>query len=119
VVKNTTVSTVKKLKVRLPYDSVLANGPAEQLQLRGEDNLLERIRIEEAAPGEWAVLAPLNLTFEQHAQVLVFAPFADMIELEYAGGVKPSGDGSTQLHGVRETNAADSDAGPPESSNQR
>jgi hypothetical protein len=116
VVKNTTVNTLKKLKVRLPYDSVLANGPAEQLQLRGEDNLLEHIRIQEAAPGEWEVLAPLNMTFEQHEQVLVFAPFANMIELEYAGGVKPSADGSTQLPGVRDAGAADSDAGTLESS---
>jgi hypothetical protein len=113
VVKNTTVGAVKKLKVRLPYDTVLASGPAAELQLRGEDNLLARIQLREAATAEWEVLAPLNMAFEQHEQVHLFAPFADMIELEYAGGVQPADDGSTQLGGsaARDAGADDNDAG--------
>jgi hypothetical protein len=103
IVRHTAVSRVTKLNVHLPFDTMLANGDVGELQLQGEDNLLDQIHVSQTADSQWQIFAPLNLAFEQHQQLRVVAPFADMIQLEYQGDVHTPSDGSTRLGGGDDT----------------
>jgi hypothetical protein len=86
---------VERVKVSLPFHAVVANGEPRQVLLRGEDNLLDQISVEEVEPGEWHISAPEGLTFEQHEDVRVEIPYLEMVFISLSGDVEledhPSG----------------------------
>jgi hypothetical protein len=78
---------IDRVSVSLPFQSTLWNGERRQLVLRGEDNLIAEVTVEETAPGQWTIAAPFDLAFEQHADIEIEIPYIDMVELFYEGEV--------------------------------
>ena len=86
VVESTTeADVVQKVAVSLPFEAEIGNGEPKKLVVRGEDNLLEQISIEEIAVGEWRISAPQDLAFTQHQPMQVAIPYVDMVKLSIDG----------------------------------
>lgn len=86
---------VEKVRISMPFHALVANGEPRQVLLRGEDNLLDQITVEEVEPGEWQITAPKDLSFEQHEDVRVEVPYLEMVFISLSGDVEledhPSG----------------------------
>ena len=86
---------VERVRISLPFHALVANGDPKQVVLRGEDNLLDQITIEEVNPGVWHINAPEGLQFEQHEDMRVELPYLGMVSLTLSGDVElednPSG----------------------------
>jgi hypothetical protein len=86
VVESTTeADVIEKVEVWLPFRAQVGNGEPKKLVLRGEDNLLDEITVEEIAVGEWRIEAPPDLDFVQHEDIEVEVPYIDMVVLELKG----------------------------------
>jgi hypothetical protein len=86
VVENATdADVIERVAVSLPFEAEIGNGEPKKLVVRGEDNLLQRITIEEIAVGEWRISAPQDLAFTQHQPMQVAIPYVDMVELSIDG----------------------------------
>jgi hypothetical protein len=83
--RKTQVDIVEKVKIVLPFRADLVNGPPKELLLRGEDNLLDQIVVEELEPSWWQLRAPLDLDFTQHSTIEIAIPYVDMVLLEIKG----------------------------------
>ncbi|MDD9940657.1 MAG: hypothetical protein OXU20_06305 [Myxococcales bacterium] len=81
----TQVMFVEELHVTLPFRANIYNGMARQIRLHGEDNLLSKITVEEVDMGEWHVVAPLDLLFEQHEDITVEVPYIEMVTIRKVG----------------------------------
>jgi len=86
---------VERVRISLPFHTLVANGEPKQVLLRGEDNLLDQITTEEVQPGVWHISAPDGLQFEQHDDMRVELPYLGMVFLSLSGDVElednPSG----------------------------
>jgi hypothetical protein len=83
----TATSRVERVSVSLPFEATLWNGEDDQVLVRGEDNLIAEITVEEIAPGEWLIAAPFDMAFEQHMNVEIEIPYIHMVALWYEGNV--------------------------------
>lgn len=81
----TDADVVQKVAVSLPFEAEVGNGEPKKLVLRGEDNLLEEITVEETAVGEWRISAPQDLAFTQHEPMQIAIPYVDMVKLSLDG----------------------------------
>lgn len=82
------VAVLSTLRIRIPFQVSLQSGEPKYLRLRGEDNLLDEIMVEEDPVHHWSILAPLDLSFTQHEEIAIEAPYLDMVELEYRENVR-------------------------------
>jgi hypothetical protein len=85
VESSTKADVVQKVTVSLPFRVEVGNGEPKKLLLRGEDNLIGQIAVEETAVGEWRISAPQNLAFTQHGAIEVAIPYVDMVLLALDG----------------------------------
>jgi len=81
----TTVQTVEVATIDLPFETEVHNGDPGEILLRGEDNLLDYITVEEVEVGEWAISAPDDFAFEQNEVIEVHIPFLEMVQLDTGG----------------------------------
>lgn len=84
----TPVTVLKSLRIRVPFRVTLQNGQPKQVVVRGEDNLLEQISIDEEATDSWRIMAPLDLDFTQHEDIAIEVPYVDMVEVKYRANVR-------------------------------
>ncbi|HKU36709.1 MAG TPA: DUF2807 domain-containing protein [Polyangiales bacterium] len=77
----TDTTFVQSVTIFLPFDTIVRNGELHKLVVRGEDNLIDRIAVEETAAGKWRISAPMDMNFEQHDGVEVEIPYIDMVEI--------------------------------------
>jgi hypothetical protein len=82
------VSVVQSLRIRVPFKVTLQNGEPKKIVLRGEDNLLERITVEEESVSSWRIVAPLDLEYRQHEDIAIEVPYIDMVEVKYRNNVR-------------------------------
>jgi hypothetical protein len=86
VVESTTnADVVEQVTVSLPFEAEIGNGEPKKLVISGEDNLLQQIKVEETAVGQWEISAPQNLAFTQHEPMQVAIPYVDMVRLSIDG----------------------------------
>lgn len=81
--RETPVAVLKALRIRLPFKVTLKNGEPKKVVLRGEDNLLDHITVDEEVVDSWRIMAPLDLKYTQHAEIEVEVPYIDMVEVKY------------------------------------
>jgi hypothetical protein len=81
----TSADVVEKVSISLPFRAQVFNGEKKELLLRGEDNLLARIAVEETAAGDWTISAPEDLAFEQHVDMQIAIPYVGMVMLALDG----------------------------------
>lgn len=86
--RQTPVAILKSLRIRVPFRVTLQNGPPKRVILRGEDNLIEQISIDEEAINSWRIMAPLDLEFTQHEDIAIEVPYIDMVEVKYRDNVR-------------------------------
>jgi hypothetical protein len=86
--RETEVSVVESLRIRVPFKVTVQNGEPKKIVLRGEDNLLDRITVEEESVSHWRIIAPLDLEHRQHEDIAIEVPFIDMVEVQYGGNVR-------------------------------
>jgi hypothetical protein len=79
---------VQSVRISTPFKTTVANGQARQIVLHGEDNLVSQIKVHETSVSKWEIIAPLNLQFEQHEDLMIEIPFIDMVSISYNGHVK-------------------------------
>ncbi len=72
---------VESVAILVPFHTLVHNGEPRKLIVRGEDNLIDRIEVEETAVGKWKISAPMDLKFEQHEDVELEIPYIDMVEI--------------------------------------
>lgn len=80
---STPVEVVRSLRIRVPFRVSLQAGAPKQILLRGENNLLDEIVVEEDAVDSWRIEAPLVLRFTQHDEIAITVPYIDMVEIKY------------------------------------
>jgi len=85
VESSTSADIIEKVTVSLPFRAEIGNGEPKKLVLRGEDNLLDQITVEETAVGAWRISAPQDLAFTQHDDMQVAIPYVDMVVLKIDG----------------------------------
>lgn len=85
IVTTTEADVVQKVAISLPFEAEIGNGEPKKLVIRGEDNLIEQIEVEETAVGEWRISAPQDLAFTQHEPLQVAIPYVDMVVLSLDG----------------------------------
>jgi hypothetical protein len=83
VERETAALVVGVLRVRMPFEATVANGAPGRIILRGEDNLLDQIQVEEVEASRWSIHAPVDLQVTQHMPVEIEVPFVDMVEVTY------------------------------------
>jgi len=88
VERSTPVSVVQSLYIRVPFDVTVESGEPKQIVLRGEDNLLDHIRIEEDDVSNWRIAAPLDLMYTQNEPIAIEVPYIDMVEVTYVNNVR-------------------------------
>lgn len=81
----TSADVVEKVSISLPFRAQVFNGQKQELLLRGEDNLLAQIAVQQTAPGDWTISAPEGLTFEQHVDMTIAIPYVGMVMLALDG----------------------------------
>jgi hypothetical protein len=89
---------VEHVEISLPFHAFVVNGEPNQVLLRGEDNLLEVIHVEETLMGVWEITASHDLMFEQHEDIEIEIPYIDMVFLSLDGDVElrePLSEGDT------------------------
>jgi hypothetical protein len=86
--RETEVSVVESLRIRVPFKVTVQNGQPKKIVLRGEDNLLDRITVEEEAVSSWRIVAPLDLEYRQHEDIAIEVPYIDMVEVKYRDNVR-------------------------------
>lgn len=86
--RSTEVSVVQSLRIRVPFAVTVENGEPKQIVLRGEDNLLDQIHVEEEAVSSWRIVAPLDLEYTQHTDIAIEVPYIDMVEVKYRDNVR-------------------------------
>ena len=79
----TPVSVLETLRLRLPFKVSLRNGDMKKVVLRGEDNLIDQISVDENPVRSWHIMAPLDLKYLQHVEIEIEVPFIDMVEVRY------------------------------------
>jgi len=86
---------VEKVTVDLPMHAFVYNGQPRQVLVRGEDNLIDQIDVEEVDVGTWRITADPKLVFEQHQDIEIEVPYIEMVQLALDGNVEigdnPSG----------------------------
>lgn len=86
VVDSTTpAEVVQKVSISLPFRGEVFNGDPSVLLVRGEDNLIDQIAVEQGAAGEWTISAPEDLAFEQHVDMTIAIPYGGMVMLSLDG----------------------------------
>lgn len=88
VERETAVSVVQSLRIRVPFAVTLQNGEPKKIVLRGEDNLLDEITVDEEAVSSWRIIAPLDLAYTQHEDIAIEVPYIDMVEVKYRDNVE-------------------------------
>jgi hypothetical protein len=86
--RQTPVAILKSLRIRVPFRVTLQNGQPKQIMLRGEDNLIAQISIDEEGINSWRIVAPLDLDFMQHDDIAIEVPYIDMVEVKYRDNVR-------------------------------
>ena len=81
----TDVQTVEVATIDLRFETEIYDGDPGAILLRGEDNLLDFITVEEVAVGEYEISAPVDFEFEQHDPIEVYIPFLEMVRLDTFG----------------------------------
>jgi hypothetical protein len=79
---------VEHVEISLPFHAYVVNGEPNQVLLRGEDNLLDLIHVEETAMGVWQIEAPPEVMFEQHEDIAIEIPYLDMVLLSLDGDIE-------------------------------
>ena len=82
----TPIMIVEEVKISVPFAATVRDGAPEQVVLRGEDNLLDEIVVEEVEIGKVEISAPENLNFEQTKSMEIEVPFIDMVRISTHGG---------------------------------
>lgn len=75
------VMIVEKLRIVLPFDTLVVRGEAGRITVRADDNLLDYIDIRERSVSDWEIVAPMDLVFEQSHEVQIEVPFVDMVKV--------------------------------------
>jgi len=73
-------TSVVRVTIMLPFDTLVYNGEPGKLRVRGEDNLISYIDVDEVGSGEWRISTPERMRCEQHQKVEVEIPYIDMVD---------------------------------------
>ncbi len=87
VSKTFNTMVVESVQLYIPFKAVVHNGTARQIVIKGEDNLVSKISVNEMAVSKWEIVAPEDLQFEQHSDLQIDIPYIDMVEIMYSGDV--------------------------------
>ena len=72
---------VERVRIALPFRTIVHNGEPRKLVIRGEDNLISLIDVSETEVGRWSIDAPYDLQFEQHQDIDLEIPYIDMVSI--------------------------------------
>jgi len=86
------VASVEHVRVDMPFRAIIYDGEPQQVRLEGEDNLLELIEVNQLEVREWEIVAPHDIRFEQHADVEIYVPYIEMVEINVSGDLIEFGD---------------------------
>lgn len=88
VEKEVPVAVVAELRIVLPFTSNVKNTDQKRILLRGEDNLVEEIDVQEQSMSHWAITADQSLKVTQHSPIEIEVPFIDMVNVTTGANVK-------------------------------
>jgi hypothetical protein len=96
--KTTPTMVVESVHIYIPFKAVVHNGAAHQIVVKGEDNLLAKVSVDEVSVAKWEIVASEDLKFEQHSDLQIEIPFIDMVEITYSGDLKFADDPLKAVH---------------------
>jgi hypothetical protein len=82
------VAVVETLRIHLPFDASVKNTQEKRILLRGEDNLLSEIDVNEVSMSRWEIVADTDAKVTQHSAIEIEVPFIDMVWVTSTANVK-------------------------------
>ena len=79
------VAVVEQMRVSIGFETVVIEGEPRQIVIRGEDNLIDHIVVEEIGTRSYELSVPSGVLFEQHEEVVLEVPFEDMVSFTAFG----------------------------------
>jgi hypothetical protein len=87
VQKEVPVAVVTELRIVLPFTANVKNTGEKRILVRGEDNLLAEIDVQEQSMSHWAITADASLKATQHSPIEIEVPFIDMVSVTTGANV--------------------------------
>jgi len=87
VEKEVPIAVVEELRIVLPFEATVKNTGEKRILLRGEDNLLSEIEVNEVSMSHWTITADVGAKVTQHGAIEIEVPFIDMVSVTTGSNV--------------------------------